>query len=69
MRPSDDSILTPDERRSEVANILAGGVLRLHARAALPNDTPDLSVPKNSLEFAPSYLEVSNETVLTVHKG
>lgn len=36
MRPFDDSLLTPDERRSEVASILAAGVLRLSARAALP---------------------------------
>ena len=34
MRPFDDpSSLTPDERLSEVARILAAGVLRLHARA------------------------------------
>lgn len=36
MRTFDDpSSLTPDERRSEIAAILAGGVLRLHARTAL----------------------------------
>ena len=36
MRPIDDpSFLTPEERLSEVATIMAVGVLRLHARAAL----------------------------------
>lgn len=32
MRPIEDSFLTPDERRSEVACILAAGVLRLCVR-------------------------------------
>ncbi len=37
MRPIDDSsFLTPDERLSEVAGILAAGILRLRARAAPP---------------------------------
>jgi hypothetical protein len=36
MPPIDDpSSLTPEERLSEIASILADGVLRLHARAAL----------------------------------
>ena len=39
MSPSDDpSSLTPEERFSEIASILADGVLRLHARAALSGD-------------------------------
>ncbi|MHB8953088.1 MAG: hypothetical protein ACYC4U_08910 [Pirellulaceae bacterium] len=49
MRPDDPSSLTPDERRCELARIFAAGVLRLHARAALPGDTPlcghDVCVP------------------------
>jgi hypothetical protein len=49
MRPIDDSSssLTPDERFSEVAGILAAGVLRLHARAALPNN--NLAPEKSTL--------------------
>jgi hypothetical protein len=44
MRPIDDpSFLTPDERLSEVASILAAGVLRLHARAAIPGDDLELA--------------------------
>jgi hypothetical protein len=35
MRPIDDPpFLTPDERLSEVASILAAGIRRLHALAA-----------------------------------
>lgn len=69
MRPFDDSLLTPDERRSEVASILAAGVLRLRAwkqRAA--NATTDNS-QDNLLDSASSCLEVPAETVLTVHNG
>jgi hypothetical protein len=70
MRPFDDpSTLTPDERRAEVANILAAGVLRLSARAALPGDAPERSAPENPAESASSCLEVSDETVLSVHNG
>lgn len=66
MRPIDDPTpLTPDQRREEVANILAAGVLRLHARAALaPQCTP-----KKSPELTTGRLEVSDETVLSVHNG
>ncbi|MBN2293906.1 MAG: hypothetical protein JXM70_15870 [Pirellulales bacterium] len=69
MRPIDDpSFLTPDERLSEVAGILAVGILRLHARQALPrSDEP--STPENPPESAFSCLEVSDETVLSVHNG
>jgi hypothetical protein len=69
MRPFDDSLLTPDERRSEVAGILAAGVLRLSARAALPGDARELPAPKNPAESASSCLEVPGETVLSVHNG
>lgn len=68
MRPIDDpSHLTPDERRSEVASILAAGVLRLRARAALPEAAcPDLPPDE---ETRGSCLEVLDETVLSVHHG
>ena len=65
MRSLDDpSFLTPGERLSEVAGILAAGVLRLHARAALPGDN---SGPEKSLDSSPAGLEVSGETVLSVY--
>ena len=67
MRPIDDpSSLTPDERLSEVATILAGGILRLYARSALPCDDPG---PEKSPNSGPAGLEVSEETVLSVHSG
>ena len=68
MRPIDDpSFLTPDERRSEVAGILAAGVLRLRARAALP-EVAAVELPPDE-ETGGSCLELSDETVLSVHHG
>ena len=66
MRPDDPSSLTPDERRSELAGIFAGGILRLHARAALSGDTPSQKI---SLDSAARRLEVPAETVLSVIHG
>ena len=67
MRPIDDSsFLTPDERLSEVASILAASILRLRSRAALNGDDPD---PEKPQESGVSCLEVSSETVLSVHTG
>lgn len=49
--PPEDAHLTPDQRRREIAAILARGVLRL--RHIAPNDARDL--PEKPLElFAPS---------------
>lgn len=71
MRPIDDpSHLTPDERLSEVAGILAAGILRLRARAALPKESGDSEEPENCDERGDSCLEVPDETVLIVnHDG
>jgi len=70
MRPIDDSpVLTPDECRDELAGIFAAGILRLHARTALPDETQQLSsleVPEDSSLLR---LEVSSKTVLSVHNG
>lgn len=67
MRSFDDSsFLTPDERLSEVAGIFAAGVLRLHARAALSGDNLG---PEKSPNSGAAGLEVSEETVLSVHCG
>ena len=67
MRPIDDpSFLTPDDHLSEVAAILAGGVLRLHVRTALSCDDPGSEKSPNS---HPAGLEVSDKTVLSVHSG
>ena len=65
MRSIDDPFsMTPDERFSEIATILAGGVLRLHARAAISADKLE-----KSPDSAAAGLEVSGETVLSVHCG
>jgi hypothetical protein len=69
MRPIDDSLLTPDERRSEVATIMAAGVLRLCARTLPATDAASHSAPENPAESASSCLEVPDETVLSVHNG
>lgn len=70
MRPIDDSsFLTPDERRAEVASILAAGVLRLHVRAAIPDDASVPSDPETAAESGSLGLEVPGETVLSVHNG
>ena len=70
MRPIEDpSSLTPDERFAEMAGILAAGILRLHTRAALPEDVAEQSAPENPVETGSPGLEVPNETVLSVHSG
>jgi hypothetical protein len=63
---NDPSSLTPDERFSEVASILAAGVLRLHARAALSHNNAGR---EKSLDSGPAGLDVPEKTVLSVHCG
>jgi hypothetical protein len=58
--------LTPDEQLRQVARILAAGVLRLRARAALPAELP---APRILLENAANPLDVSAETRLSVPPG
>lgn len=53
-------------RLSEVARILATGILRLRARAALASPDPDLN---NSEKSSPDGLEVLGQTVLSEHVG
>ena len=70
MRPIDDpSELTPDKRRAEVAQILAAGVLRLLARTSLVAKVAEFSAGENFEKSASPGLEVSDETVLSVHNG
>ena len=61
--------LTPDERLAELADILAAGVLRLRARAALSGAASGEVAPKESDRGGVSCLEVPTETVLSVHDG
>jgi len=70
MRPFyDPSSLTPDQRRAAVANVLAGGILRLHMRDALSDEPSGQPVPKKLAKPGSSCLEVPDETVLSVHNG
>ena len=62
MRPIDDaSFLTAEGRLTQVAAILAAGILRLHALTDSRSENPPTS--------ARAGLEVSSETVLSVHRG
>jgi hypothetical protein len=67
MRLHDDSPpLNADQQIREVAGILAAGILRLRARAALPGQ---LSGGNNLPESSDNCLDVPVETVLSVHSG
>jgi hypothetical protein len=58
--------MTPEQRRAEVAEILAAAVLRLRLRVALPGaDT----VAEKSPKSVPNCLEVPFATRLSVHAG
>ncbi len=64
-----DDAMTGEKRLQEVARILAGGIVRLRTRAALPGaDGTDGRIEK-SPENQPNCLEVSGETRLSVHRG
>ncbi len=48
MRLDDPSELSPDDRFHEVVRILAAGVLRLRARAAIPQDPARENLPEST---------------------
>ena len=62
------SQLTPDQRRREIAGILATGVARLRQRRREIGEAAAES-SKTAREPATACLEVSGETVLSVHTG
>ena len=65
---NDPTELSPEQRLREVAGILARGVLRLWQRRLLTGEaTAPLS--KTAPESSAGRLEVSGETVLSVHNG
>ena len=57
--PSDDSRLTPEQRRREVASILARGILRLRAMARTGPDSGDSDATEHAPQPAQKALEVS----------
>ena len=64
MRSSEDpAFLTAEQRLSGLAAILAAGILRLRARAALPDAE---SVAEISAKPVPACLDVPAKTVLSV---
>ena len=65
--PKEASVLTSDQRLRMVARILATGVLRLRARAALPQ--AELADQRILPENPANPLELSGEAPLTVHRG
>ena len=56
---------SPEQLLSDVAAILATGILRLRQRAALPSGTAAKNEEKNS----PDGLDLSPDTRLSVHCG
>jgi hypothetical protein len=66
MRPLDDpTFLSPDQRFSELAGILAAGLLRL----APGSSSSPTSAPQKSLESVPNCLDVPANPRLSVHTG
>lgn len=62
----DPAFLTADERLSELAAIMAAGVLRLKARAALPDAEAAQEI---SADSDATCLDVPAKTVLSVLAG
>ena len=62
---ADTAPLSPDERLSEVAAILATGILRLRQRAALPSEIP----LENTDKCLPDRLAIPPKTRLSVPVG
>jgi hypothetical protein len=57
--PDDSTSLTPDQRRREIAAVLARGVLRLHGMHQPAPESAPLEPPEHSPESAQNGLEVS----------
>jgi hypothetical protein len=70
MRPYDDPrFLSSEERFEALACLLAVGLLRLRERGALATAPGEHPAPKNPEKTGNSCLELSGETVLSVHTG
>ena len=59
--------LSEDDRRRELAAILAGGLLRL--RLMFSEASPPALAPKNLAESSRNCLELSGDPRLSVHTG
>jgi len=67
--PSDPTSLTPDERRAELASLLALGLLRLRSRLALPTSLAVGPSPAAPAKTSVSGLEVSSAPRLSGPTG
>jgi hypothetical protein len=69
MQADHPTILTPLQRRCELAALLARGLLRLHERRVLAVAPTGPPAAENPPESVANCLELSGETVLSVHTG
>ena len=70
MRSNDKQFsMTPAERLSQVAELLATGLWRLQTGQTATADHCELGYEKSSANSLRSCLEVPAETVLSVHNG
>jgi hypothetical protein len=60
-------MMTPEQRRTAIARILAVGVLRLQARATFAIAAETTPEPQNSQKSEPGCLEVLARTRLSGH--
>jgi hypothetical protein len=67
--PTDPANMSPEARLAEVAAILAGGVLRLRRRAAIPAVGGDVPANEPPLESEAEGLDERAETRLHGHRG
>ena len=58
-----------DERRREIASLLAAAILRLRSRAALPVTPTGSRHPENLPNSSVNCLELSERKRLSVHTG
>jgi hypothetical protein len=65
MLDSAHEAMTPDQRRQDVAEILAAAIVRLRLRAVLP----EVADSEKLLENTSNCLDASRETVLSVRTG
>ena len=70
MRPDlHPALLSPAERRHAVAELLAIGLLHLHARAALVAPNTVANSPQNLRDSETKSLALLPKALLTIHTG
>jgi hypothetical protein len=69
MHIDERNILLPDQRRRELAELLARGLRRLCEARRIAADTSTSETPQNPTEIIANCLAIPGETVLSVHTG